>query len=640
MFGKVSVLAAIMLAFWACNVQAEQILMWEQENEDGFGDVNNIGTLPWVVFGDNVYVGTENHSTGGQLWRESEDDDWEQVNEDGFGDANNSMIWPGTVFGGYLYVGCQNNYTGGGIWRSQTGDPGSWEQVVTNGFGDATNAWVIPWVVFDGYLYAGASKEEAGGCEVWRSSDGTTWQQVNTDGFGDANNSQEPIYISVFGDYLYAGTYNASTGGEIWRTGGLGGPPFTDWEQANTDGFGDANNSSAASGVVFEDNLYVGTWNNTTGGQIWRSSDGTTWQQVNTSGFGDPNNSECFPSAALNGHLYAGTWNEQVGGQVWRSQDGTTWTKVSEDGFGDANNIGIIPSVVLDDYLYVGTLNEATGGEVWETGGVRVEVYVWPKYWGGGSYNLGLEAEAIAGDVSSIIISGPSYLDTATVIPNPDDDPNRLYDDGQHYDGDANDGYWIVILDIDATPAVGEIITFEITYTDLSTETKQATINGVFNETATLVSPPDGSTVDTLTPTFEWLNLSIPVDSYSVQINDMNQSRIYDVYDLPDGTTSHTIPGGYLNWETSYSWLVSAWEDANGEALTMSYTFTTSSQPPQCPNLDGINPVVNFIDFSILAYDWRQTGPELEGDLNGDKIVDTEDLAILALYWLSDCSKP
>ena len=586
--------------FVGVRVSAEQILMWEQVNEDGFGDVHNIGTWPWVVFGDYVYVGTESyweteggesHSTGGQLWRGSEDNDWEQVNEDGFGNVNNSMIWPGTVFGGYLYVGAENNLgdEGGGIWRSQTGDPGSWEQVVTNGFGDATNAWVIPWVVFDGYLYAGTSKERTteGSCEVWRSPDGITWQQVNTDGFGDANNSEEPIYMSVFGDYFYIGTYNSSTGGEIWRTKGLGGPPFTDWEQANTDGFGDPNNNtSLGTGVVFKDNLYVGTSNNTTGGQIWRSPDGTTWQQVNTSGFGNPNNSECFPSAALNGYLYAGTWNEQVGGQVWRSQDGTTWTKVSEDGLGDPNNIGIVPSVVFDDYLYVGTLNEATGGEVWITSGVRVEIDAWTKYWEDGSYQLGLEADAIAGDVESITVSGPSYLDTATVNNRPDDDPNQLYDDGQHYDDDANDGYWEVMLDLDkgatdaTPPAVGDTITFEITYTDLSTETKQATINGVFNETATLISPADGATVDTLTPTFEWLNLSIPVEEYCVQISEMDYGRIYDVWDLPDGTTSYTIPSGYLNWETTYSWLVSAWEEDRGEALTMWDTFTTISQPP------------------------------------------------------------
>jgi len=594
MFRKELILGAVViLAFWACNVQAEQILMWEQVNEDGFGDVHNIGTWPCAVFGDYVYVGTESyweteggksHSTGGQLWRVSEDTDWEQVNEDGFGNVNNSMIWPGTVFGTYLYVGAENNFEtdeGGGIWRSQTGDPGSWEQVVTNGFGDATNGWVEPWVVFDGYLYAGTSKVRIteGGCEVWRSPDGTTWEQVNTDGFGDANNSEEPIYMSVFGNYLYIGTYNASTGGEIWRTKGLGGPPFTDWEQVNESGFGDVNNTEIWRGTVFGTYLYVGVANEATGGQIWRSPDGTTWQQVNTNGFGDPNNSVCFPWAAFNNYLYAGTVNEQGGGEVWRSSDGNTWIQVNADGFGDANNIGTVPLVVLGDYLYVGTQNLVTGGEVWETKGARVDVYVWSQYWEDGNYQLGLEADAVPGDVESITISGPSYLDTATVLHHPGDDPNRLYDDGQHYDGDANDGYWEVMLNIDATPTVGETITFDINFTDSSTEIKQATINGVFSETATLVSPPDGATVDTLTPTFEWINLSIPVDWYSVQIDDMNHSRVYDC-DLPDGTTSHTIPGGYLSWETSYYWLVSA-EDANGEALTMPDIFTTISAPPQ-----------------------------------------------------------
>lgn len=632
-----------------CSVQAEQILMWEQVNEDGFGDVHNIGTWPWVAFGDYVYVGTESywetdetgsHSTGGQLWRASEDTDWEQVNEDGFGNVDNKMIWPGTIFGNRLYVGCQNNYTGGGMWRSQTGDPNSWEQVVTNGFGDSTNAWVDPWVVFNGYLYAGASKE-VGGSEVWRSSDGTTWQQVNTDGFGDPNNSGDPICMTVFGDYLYVGTHNSFTGGEIWRTQGLGVPPFTDWEQVNTNGFGDVNNSKIWPWTVFGNHLYVGCHNGDTGGGIWRSQTGNpdSWEQVVTDGFGDPNNSECFPWAVFNDYLYAGTWNEQGGGQVWRSPDGTTWIKASEDGFGDVNNIGTIPLVVIGDYLLAGTQNEVTGGEVWVTRGVRIDVAVQTKYWEDGSYQLRPRAEAIAGDVESITISGPSYLDTATVVQLPGDDPNRLYDDGQHYDGDANDGYWLVILNIDATPAVGEIITFDITYADFSTETKQVAISGVFTETAILVSPPEGSTVDTLTPMFEWLNLSIPVDSYSVQIDDMNHSRIYEVYDLPDGTTSHTIASGYLNWETSYYWLVSASDAYGNSALTMWDTFTTTSAP-ECPNLDCTNPVVNFIDYSILAKNWRETGIALEGDLNDDEIVDFNDLSIVTLYWLVDCNQP
>jgi len=58
-----------------------------------------------------------------------------------------------------------------------------------------------------------------------------------------------------------------------------------------------------------------------------------------------------------------------------------------------------------------------------------------------------------------------------------------------------------------------------------------------------------------------------------------------------------------------------------------------------CPNLDGLNPV-NLIDFSILAYDWQQSGPELQADLDEDGTVGIEDLAILAVYWLGNCGQP
>jgi len=71
------------------------------------------------------------------------------------------------------------------------------------------------------------------------------WTQVNGDGFGDFNNKSACPTV-VFEGYLYAGTKNVTTGGEIWRTKGIGGPPFTDWEQVNTDGFGDSNNGNFA----------------------------------------------------------------------------------------------------------------------------------------------------------------------------------------------------------------------------------------------------------------------------------------------------------------------------------------------------------------------------------------------------------
>jgi len=57
---------------------------------------------------------------------------------------------------------------------------------------------------------------------------------------------------------------------------------------------------------------------------------------------------------------------------------------------------------------------------------------------------------------------------------------------------------------------------------------------------------------------------------------------------------------------------------------------------PNCPNLDGSNPVA-FMDFSVLARNWRLAGPAVEGDLNTDGVVDTLDLKILTLHWLADC---
>jgi hypothetical protein len=57
-----------------------------------------------------------------------------------------------------------------------------------------------------------------------------------------------------------------------------------------------------------------------------------------------------------------------------------------------------------------------------------------------------------------------------------------------------------------------------------------------------------------------------------------------------------------------------------------------------CPNLDGLNPV-DLVDFSIFAADWQVADVNLPGDLNFDDAADANDLAVLCLYWLSDCNE-
>jgi hypothetical protein len=53
-------------------------------------------------------------------------------------------------------------------------------------------------------------------------------------------------------------------------------------------------------------------------------------------------------------------------------------------------------------------------------------------------------------------------------------------------------------------------------------------------------------------------------------------------------------------------------------------------------NIDDVN-LVDFKDFSIFAVDWKEVAANLQGDINGDDIVDNNDLEILAYHWLSNC---
>jgi phospholipase/lecithinase/hemolysin len=66
----------------------------------------------------------------------------------------------------------------------------------------------------------------------------------------------------------------------------------------------------------------------TDGGEVWRSSDGSTWNRVVATGFGDDHNAAVSALVRFNGQLYAGTRSfesEQIGGyspDLWRSSSG------------------------------------------------------------------------------------------------------------------------------------------------------------------------------------------------------------------------------------------------------------------------------------------------------------------------------
>ena len=83
------------------------------------------------------------------------------------------------------------------------------------------------------------------------------------------------------------------------------------------------------------------------------------WQQVNTSGFGDINNSSGKPYE-FNGHLYASTFNNVTGAKIYQYIGGETWTAVITDGFGNVNNKWILSPEIFSDTLYVSTQNDVS----------------------------------------------------------------------------------------------------------------------------------------------------------------------------------------------------------------------------------------------------------------------------------------
>jgi len=243
------------------------------------------------------------------------------------------------------------------------------------------------------------------------------WAQVNINGFGwRENNDVESL--AVFNNQLYAGVENyAKSGAQIWRLGKMG------WEQVMGDGFGDGMNVGIVSLVVYNGYLYAGTkngtypdFNDTNGGEIWRSADGLTWQMVMKGGFGDVNNAQIYLPGTMGGKLCASTfnrasgaelwcsatgepgswsrdlllkdlsyspnwdlptlvefngavylgprnWNVEAGNgaQVWRKVGSGPWQPVSDPGFGDSGNSAVDSLVPFQGYLYAATA-QAGGG--------------------------------------------------------------------------------------------------------------------------------------------------------------------------------------------------------------------------------------------------------------------------------------
>ena len=302
---------------------------------------------------------------------------WERTDDPWQDSRNTKVVFALGEYNGDLYLGTRNFVTGGEVLRSRDGI--HWQTVAAPGFGSPDNRDIYGFVGFGGRLYAGTYNPATGG-EIWRSHNGAEWEPVMRGGLGDRN-SQDMFNFVVFGDHLYVGTWNPNTGAEIWRT--ASGP---DWQKVFHTGTGNqdyirafarmgsrlyastgklkdwslmetsdgTNWSDVARGHVPEyltdglrivavgEALVVGAshWKETPV-ELWRYAHGT-WQRISEPGLGVPTNMSVGGISVHEGRVAVATWNEQCGTQVWVCDDlmDPDWRKINQDGFGDFRNTG------------------------------------------------------------------------------------------------------------------------------------------------------------------------------------------------------------------------------------------------------------------------------------------------------------
>jgi len=90
-----------------------------------------------------------------------------------------------------------------------------------------------------------------------------------------------------------------------------------------------------------------------------------------------------------------------------------------------------------------------------------------------------------------------------------------------------------------------------------------------------LVSPADGATGVSLTPTLSWSAVSGPCDGYTVSVLVASTGALILHVDLPASATSYVLPSGKLNSATTYVWVVWAHNGA-GWSPYSTRVFTTA----------------------------------------------------------------
>lgn len=341
---------------------------WQLSNTSGFGNADNESINTLTTWGSQLYAGTTN-SNGAQVWRTSDAQTWTQFTTSW--NTANVEVLSANPFGDYLYFGTGRE-TGGEIWRT---NGAGWQKVADGGLADSNNYGFTAMSILTNTLYIASANVppiiggSGNGVEVYRSTTGNSgsWTQVNSSGF-DKGSTWPDVSMDVFQGKIYLGVSRVTSGGgslaELWRYDGIS------WTAVFTDGLGFSSNTHLPAMAEFNGYFYITLRNTTTGGQLWRSANGSNWTPVFTDGLAQPGNSRPYGLIVHNNHLVLVFCNVGNGAETWSSRDGLNWLPLSVGGWGDSENAFADyfdkGAAIFRGMLFIGTMNQTSGGQVWQ----------------------------------------------------------------------------------------------------------------------------------------------------------------------------------------------------------------------------------------------------------------------------------
>jgi len=310
-----------------------------------------------------MYAGTETRRPDGvyaAIYRTADGLTWEQV----------FIGSPGTYASGITSINCLAEFDGQ-LWAGCTQEWGDSPPIVirsTDGVSwtrerefanDEGGVWAL--ASFDGSLFAGTTGYGTGDATtyIWKSDDGEAWTSVATtnDTLFFGGPFVHRYYKACYSLYEWDGHLYAGLVYKRFFSLGIGVRDYNKkWARAERSNDGTTWNqvftasNYASEGVLsfieFDGRLYLGTgrtryttffWFSNVefamGGQIWRSSNGTTWAQV----FGGSQKSGAISDFLVttdddgDSVLWAASgWRRGGWAQVFQSSNGSTWNSIAE----------------------------------------------------------------------------------------------------------------------------------------------------------------------------------------------------------------------------------------------------------------------------------------------------------------------